>query len=118
MVDDEPAVLKLVSQVLQRLGYEVDTTLSSLDALIQVQSFPERYDLLITDMTMPKLTGDRLTQKLREQGIALPIIICTGFSEKMTPDHARALGADALLMKPLVKEELARAISRLIQKPV
>lgn len=75
---------------------------------------PQRFDLMITDQTMPDLTGDALTRALRHIRPDMPIILCTGFSHTMTAEKAVALGVDAFLMKPLVLQDLSLAIQRVL----
>lgn len=112
LVDDEIAILDIERILLERLGYTVTVFGDSTEALQEIVSFPEKYDLLVTDMTMPKLTGERLTCEIRKRNIPVPIIICTGFSESMTMDRAHFIGADDLLMKPVSGSQLATAVRK------
>jgi len=115
LVDDELAVLRLEKIMLERLGYEVDVISNSKDALAEIKSFPDRYDLMITDMTMPNMTGEQLTLEIRKLNLKMPILICTGFSEKITPERCVVIGADGLLLKPVVKLEMARTIRNILE---
>jgi PAS domain S-box-containing protein len=110
LVDDEAPILDIQRQMLERLGYRVDTRLSSLDALEAFKAAPNRYDLVITDLTMPNLTGDRLASTLLEIRPRLPIIVCTGFSERLAPEAADAMGVRGYLMKPVVRSDLAQVV--------
>jgi CheY-like chemotaxis protein len=110
LVDDEPALARMQQQMLERLGYRVTTRTSSLEALEAFKAVPHRYDAVITDMTMPGLTGDQLAVELRRVRPEIPILICTGFSERLAEAEARALGIDAFLMKPVGLAELAGAL--------
>ena len=115
-VDDEVVLARLGQEMLERLGYEVVARSSSVEALAAFQARPERFDLVIIDQTMPNMTGECLAGKLRCLRPDIPIILCTGFSYVMNADKARALGIDALLMKPLVVQDLATAIQRLLRR--
>jgi signal transduction histidine kinase len=110
LVDDEPAIAQLEKIILERLGYRVTSLISSLDALAAFRTHPEAFDLVISDMTMPNMTGDQLAKALMAIKPEIPIIICTGFSERIDPKRATANGIKALLMKPVVKSELARLV--------
>ncbi len=114
LVDDELPILRIEELILHRLGYDTDTFSSSEEALARIQSHPHAYDLVITDMTMPRLTGDRLTQGIKKINPDLPVVICTGFSEKITPERAEAIGAQGLLYKPVVKTDMARVLAQVL----
>ena len=105
-VDDEEA--------LARLGYEVVSSTSSAQALAVFQRMPQHFDLVVTDQTMPQMTGERLAQELRRIRPDIPIILCTGFSHVMNAAKAQALGIDAFCMKPLVAQELALTIRQVL----
>jgi two-component system cell cycle sensor histidine kinase/response regulator CckA len=109
-VDDEPTLATLGGKLLEDLGYRVATRTSSLEALEAFRALPDEFDLVITDMTMPSMTGDRLAVELRRIRPHVPVILCTGFSTKMT--KLKALSIQGLLMKPLLKAELAKAIRK------
>jgi CheY-like chemotaxis protein len=106
-VDDEKPLAELGGRMLTHLGYEVVTRTSSVEALEAFKSQPERFDLVITDMTMPQMTGDRLAQELLRIRPGLPVILCTGFSQRISDQKAKELGVKALVMKPLVMREIA-----------
>ena len=112
LVDDEEAIVEVGRNLLEYLGYQVVTQTSSLKALELFRAQAERFDLVITDMTMPNLTGDKLAQELLRIRPGIPIILCTGFSEHITEAKARAMGVLELAMKPLAMKELAKAIRR------
>jgi CheY-like chemotaxis protein len=115
-VDDEQALAEVGHALLTALGYEVVAVTSSLEALTVFQAAPERFDLVITDYTMPQLTGEALAQALRGIRPTLPIILCTGFSETMTAGKAQALGIDAFCLKPVVLQELGQTIRRVLRQ--
>jgi PAS domain S-box-containing protein len=106
-VDDEPFQTDLGRQMLGRLGYGVKAFTSSTKALEAFQEDPEAFDLLITDMTMPEMTGDELARRVMAVRPQLPVILCTGYSERITEEAAEALGIRGFVMKPVVIRELA-----------
>ncbi|MGD9302082.1 MAG: PAS domain S-box protein, partial [Desulfobacterales bacterium] len=109
-VDDEAALVNAGKRMLESLGYEVVTRTSSLEALELFAHQPGRFDLVITDMTMPGLTGDLLAQKLIEIKSDLPVILCTGFSARINEKKALALGIRAFVTKPVLKRQIAETI--------
>ncbi len=116
LVDDEKVVVDVVQQMLERLGYQVTVRTSSIEALEVFRASKDKFDLVITDLTMPNMTGDKLAGELMNIRPDIPIIICTGFSEKMSKERAEALGIKGLLMKPIVKSDLAKTVRELIDK--
>ncbi len=114
-VDDEEALMELGRKMLEYLGYEVVAKSSSLDALKAFQDQPERFDLVITDYTMPHLTGTNLAKKIKELRADIPIILCTGFSEAVTRESSKEMGIDEYMMKPLAVNELAKTVHRLLK---
>ena len=113
-VDDETALADLAQAMLTRLGYSTEVYTSSRAALAAFQAASQRFDLVITDQTMPHMTGEALTLALRHIRLDLPIILCTGFSHTMTIEKAGMLGIDAFLMKPLVLHDLGMTIQRVL----
>jgi PAS domain S-box-containing protein len=109
-VDDEETIVKMMSRSLGKLGYTVTAMTSSLSALAAFQQSPQAFDLVITDQTMPHLTGVHLTRELKKIRPDLPVILCTGFSEEATPEKAHAAGVTVHLYKPLSIHDLTRAI--------
>jgi DNA-binding NtrC family response regulator len=87
---------------------------SSTKALAHFQSDPDKYDLVITDMTMPELTGDKLSQQILSIRPDIPIIICTGHSEQITEDDARKMGIKAFVMKPYLIKDLAGKVRHVL----
>lgn len=110
LVDDEKMIVALGGQMLKRLGYRVTTRLTSAEALEVFKADPQSFDLVITDMTMPNMTGDQLAEKLIAIRPDIPIMICTGFNEKIDPDTAERMGIKALLMKPITISEMSRKV--------
>jgi CheY-like chemotaxis protein len=113
-VDDEKALAHLGQAMLERLGYCAVVHTSALEALDIFRAAPQQFDLVITDQTMPHMTGDTFVRELRRIRPDIPVILCTGFSHTMSAEKARALGIDALLMKPLVSSDLGLAIQRVL----
>ena len=110
LVDDEEMIVKVVSSILTNLGYAVTSTTSSLDALEIFQKQPEQFDLVITDMTMPKLTGKKFAKAVLDIRPDIPVILCTGFNDSLTEEEAQTMGIRAYIMKPILKTEMAVTI--------
>lgn len=109
-VDDEPQIVKVVGRILGQLGYSVTTSASSTEALELFRSKPDSFDLVISDVTMPEMTGDQLTKQLIGIRPNIPIILCTGYSKRLSEDKAAEIGIKAFAYKPIVKEDLARTV--------
>jgi two-component system, sensor histidine kinase and response regulator len=116
LVDDEPSLGMVGQNVLERLGYRVVFQTNSLAAVETFRSQMEEdpFDLLITDMTMPHMTGAELASILRRMQPDLPMIVCTGFSEILDAEKARSLGFQEYLMKPVLQSELAATVRRVL----
>ena len=110
LVDDEEQIVRMEKKMLERLGYRVTVENSSFQALEKFRSDPERFDLVITDMTMPEVTGIELSKKLFKIRPDIPIIICSGFSEQINGEKAAALGISGYVMKPMIMSELDQKI--------
>jgi signal transduction histidine kinase/ActR/RegA family two-component response regulator len=110
LVDDEEQIIDIEQQILERLGYHVTPKTDSQEALEEFAAQPERFDLVITDMTMPKMTGDQLARRMMDIKPQIPVILCTGFNETISEEKALAMGIDKFVMKPIVKDELASTI--------
>jgi signal transduction histidine kinase/ActR/RegA family two-component response regulator len=114
VVDDEEVISTLLQRLLQSLGYQVTISCNSLEALTLIDQDPMAFDLLLTDMTMPQLTGFELARKVLAIRPELPIILCTGFSETINKEQAQALGIRAYLMKPVSLQELGQTVRRVL----
>ena len=114
-VDDEESLTQLGQKMLQELGYEAIVYENSLEALDAFRTDPFLYDIVITDQTMPNLTGDALARELLSIRPELPIILCTGFSYNMTPEKAISMGIRAYLRKPILTHELAQTIHQILE---
>ena len=115
-IDDEEPLVKMGHQRLERLGYKVDATTSPIEALERFRSRPDQFDLVITDLTMPKMTGDRLVKEILNIRPDIPVILCTGFSEKIDEKKANAIGAADYIEKPLDKRDFAFKIRKVLDK--
>lgn len=117
LVDDEPLLVESSRQILERLGYTVKAETSSLAALETFRKAPDRFELVITDMTMPGLTGDKLAREILSIRSDVPIILCTGFNETINGEKAQAIGIRELMNKPLALRDLARVIRSILDQP-
>jgi CheY-like chemotaxis protein len=115
-VDDEELLVDLGKQMLERLGYKVVTRTNSLEALELFRANPNEFDLVITDMTMPNLTGDKLAAELLKMKPNIPIILCTGFSSTIDEHKAKAIGIRAFVYKPILKKDIATAIRKVLDE--
>jgi len=109
-VDDESLVVDTATDALQRLGYRVTPFTDGPEAIRAFLSAPDAFDVVVTDVTMPGITGDELAARVKAERPSLPIILCTGYSEKVDPARAQALGVDAFALKPLTLEKLATTL--------
>jgi DNA-binding NtrC family response regulator len=100
--------------MLDRLGYHVVTKSSSLEALELFQTGPEKFDLVITDMTMPNMTGDKLAQEMLFIRPDLPVILCTGYSHQITEEKAKSIGIKEFVFKPIAIDDLAITIRKVL----
>ncbi|MBF0452872.1 MAG: response regulator [Candidatus Magnetomorum sp.] len=114
LVDDEAPIIEMMTFMLEQMGYLVTARTSSREALDLFRTHPDHFDLVITDQTMPELTGDILFQKIKAIRKDMPVILCTGYSEKLSHEQAQQLGIDAYLCKPVVLCEMGAVIRRII----
>ena len=116
VVDDEEPQLQSVTHMLEKLGYNVVAKTDSLEALDVFRAESDAFDLVITDQTMPKMTGDKLAKSILSIRPNLPIILCTGFSEIIDADEAKALGIREFVMKPFTVREMAEKVRKVLEK--
>ncbi|MBW1813958.1 MAG: response regulator [Deltaproteobacteria bacterium] len=109
-VDDEKVILNACQKMLTQLGYKVTLSANGVEALELFRSAKKRFDLVITDFTMPNMTGMELAQKLMRIRPDIPIILCTGFNALVTPEKARKLGIREFIMKPVKLQKMAQII--------
>ncbi len=115
-IDDEEVITNMVKQVLESLGYTVTAKTSSIDALELFCQTPKQFDLVITDQTMPNMTGANFSEQLLKVRPDIPIIICTGYSSLLDEKGAKAIGIKQFIMKPLIKKDLAIAIRQTLDE--
>ncbi|MBC2704927.1 ATP-binding protein, partial [Desulfobacula sp.] len=113
-VDDEETILIMEKKILERLGYQVTSRTSSIEALEAFRANPDTFDLVITDMAMPNMPGDKLTVELTKIRPDIPVLLCTGFSETMSEEKAASLGINGFLLKPIVMKDLAKKIREVL----
>lgn len=114
IVDDEEIVLDTLKEMLATLGYRIKARISSIEALNAFQANPESFDLVITDQTMPNMTGEKLAEKILAIRPETPVILCTGFNEVITAEKARNKGIRAFMKKPILIGELAETIRKIL----
>ena len=115
-VDDEASLVEIAKHMLERLGYQVVGKTDSVEALELFRSEPDRFDLVITDMAMPQMPGDRLVQELNKIRSGIPIILCTGHSDRIDEDRAQELGIMSYTMKPLNRNTLASTVRKVLDE--
>ncbi len=115
LIDDEEIILSSLQRALQRVGYTVITAKDSLEALEMFRKAPQEYDLVITDQTMPQITGVDLGRKFIEIRPDIRIILCTGFSDTIGEQEVKDIGFQALLIKPAGTKELKDAVQQAMQ---
>ena len=115
-VDDEKSIANMAQKMLKHLGYKVETSLNPLQALDLFKSKPEYFDLVITDMTMPQMTGAKLSEKLIEIRFNIPVIICTGHSSLIDEEKAKQFGIAGYVMKPVSMSIIAKTIRKVLEK--
>ena len=113
-IDDEKDLVDIGERMLRHLGYEIVATTSSIKAMEIFRAKPDKFDLVITDQTMPNMTGAALAGELVRILPGIPIILCTGFSDVITPEKAKALGIRKFVMKPIAIDKIAETIRRVL----
>jgi len=116
IVDDDKSVIIIERQLLECLGYQVTSFHSSIEALEVFRSAPDKFNLVITDMTMPNMTGDILSAELRKIRSDIPILLCTGYGEIMSNERAASVGINGFLMKPIVIKKFSQKIREVLDK--
>ncbi len=114
LIDDETMLIEMGKAMLERLGYQVTTITNSIDALTAFRNHPERYDLTITDQTMPGMTGVDLARLMLQIRPDMPIILCTGYSNLVSEETAKAIGIKGFVMKPMVKKDIGNLIRKVL----
>lgn len=116
VVDDEEAIVETTTELLERMGYTVTAMTDSVDALQRVLAAPQKFDLIISDQTMPGITGEHLAVKILASRPDMPIILCTGYSSRIDEKQARRIGVRAFVEKPLDRLKLATVIRESLEK--
>jgi len=116
LVDDEEILVEIGKAMLERLGYRVTTRSSSLDALATFQNQPQEFDAIVTDQTMPGMTGVDMARKMLQIRPDVPIILCTGYSSIINEDQAYRFGIKGFIMKPLSKKDLGSSLRKALDK--
>ncbi len=113
-VDDEESLAEMYQESLAYYGYNVEAVMSGYSALELFQKDPNRFDIVITDLTMPRMTGIQLAQEILAIRPDIPVILCSGFSDQATKERAKVLGIRKMLMKPVIPDEMASLIEKII----
>jgi len=113
-VDDEPSVAESTRQALIQFGYRVTVRTNSQEALELFAQYPDRFDLVLTDQTMPHMTGEQLAKSVMAIRMDVAIVLVTGFSQTMDEERCRKLGMDCCLTKPLLPGQIARAVREVL----
>ena len=117
LVDDKPEVLKIEQLMLDRLGYQVTARNCSLEAMELFRTKPDKFDVVITDMTMPDMTGDKLAGKIKRIRSDIPVIVCTGVGfERRSPGKAHFPEVSAFIMKPVTLKKLSKSLRKVLNK--
>jgi CheY-like chemotaxis protein len=117
-VDDEEAIVKMALRTLTNLGYDVTALDNSVEALKLITQKHDFFDLIITDMTMPKITGERLVKEIRAIHPTMPIILLSGYSPLLNPEKIETMAIQAFLSKPFLKENLAVTVRRVLDSAI
>ncbi|MDM8525304.1 response regulator [Desulfococcaceae bacterium HSG8] len=115
-IDDDKVLAYMGQKALEHIGYKVDTRTDSIEALEVFRKTPDLFDLVITDLTMPGLTGEDLALEMMKIRPDIPVILCTGYSERISDESAVATGVRRLLLKPLELNNLAKVIREVLDK--
>jgi two-component system cell cycle sensor histidine kinase/response regulator CckA len=117
LVDDETSMAEMERDMLESLGYRVTARTSSVEALKAFRARPDQFDLVVTDMTMPLMTGAEFSRKILALRPDMPIILCTGFSERIQEETAKSIGVREFVMKPIILRDIAHIIRRALALP-
>jgi len=116
LIDDEEMLAELGQAMLERLGYHVTTRGNSIDALTTFQNQPDTFDIIITDQTMPRMTGVDLARRILQIRPHMPIILCTGYSSLISEDKAKAAGIKGFAYKPLAKKDIGALVRKILDE--
>jgi PAS domain S-box-containing protein len=113
-VDDEESLADMGKQLLTSLGYNVTTRINSIEALELFKTQPDSFDLVITDLTMPNMTGDELAKKMMVIRPDIAVMLCTGFCTRITEEKSKSMGIKAFILKPLIRKDIAEVIRQVL----
>jgi two-component system, cell cycle sensor histidine kinase and response regulator CckA len=116
LVDDEYPIVNMAGMILERLGYNVTSRTSSIEALNLFRSRPMDFDLILTDMTMPNMTGAELASEIMRIRPDIPVVLCTGYSNKISETLSTQLGIRAFAYKPFIKKDMAVTLRRVLNE--
>jgi CheY-like chemotaxis protein len=116
LVDDEKVMVDVTKQILERLGYAVVATTSSIVALEAFQEEPDEFDLVITDQTMPNMTGTQLAKEIIAIKPDIPVILCSGYPENVNQEEVRSIGIKKFITKPISKQDITTLIREVLDK--
>jgi nitrogen-specific signal transduction histidine kinase/ActR/RegA family two-component response regulator len=116
LIDDELPIVRMQSRILEGLGYHTSVRTSSVETLELFRIKPNDFDLVITDMTMPNMTGDHLAVELMKIRPDIPIILCTGYSKMISEEKAEKIGIKAFVYKPIIKADLAKTVRKILDE--
>jgi len=116
IVDDEESIVRMCRQILENLGYTVESKSSAHEALEMFRNRPKGFDLVITDMTMPKMTGHKLAAAIHRIRPDIPIILMSGYASRLSHEEAEAIGIKAVLMKPVNRLTLTETIRKVLDE--
>jgi CheY-like chemotaxis protein len=115
-IDDEPMLVEMSKEMLSRLGYSVTVAKNGLEALTTFQNQPEVFDLIITDHAMPGITGFDMARRMLQIRPNLPIILCTGYSSRISEEKAQSYGIKGFVLKPIIRKEIAELIRKVLDE--
>ena len=116
LVDDEEMMVDVTGRILERLGYAVVAKTNSIDAMETFQEKPDEFDLVITDQVMPNMTGTQLAEKMIAIRNDIPVILCSGFPDKICPEDLKNIGIKEFVAKPIGKQEIAAIVKRVLDE--
>ncbi|MCP4751991.1 MAG: response regulator [Proteobacteria bacterium] len=117
-IEDEIDIVELVKESLELLGYRITVMTDSQQALEEFAGHPDEYDLVVTDQTMPKMTGMALAGKILALRPAMPVILCSGFSKEVTQEKIKEIGIRTHIMKPFIDDDLPKMIRKVLDKNI
>ena len=116
VIDDEAVIARMCHQMLTNYGYQVTLQISSREALSLFKNHPEEFDLVLTDMTMPDMNGDKLAAEMKKIRPDIPVILCSGYSKNISEERISEIGINAYIRKPFVKNELLKTIRKMLNR--